>query len=230
MIRIALFFALSCTIYSCSSSDLEKKEVKGEANYLSDKIKKSEILDADTKSPSTKKNCNPDSLLQYFDFKKSDFEAPSYYHKTWWDHYFYRAHMLMAGVDSSGNYFLTMNTYFPAMFDTKFKGKIDLMIYTNEDTVYTQSELKTDTLLMDFEKNWNWVGTVNVYFRIYDQASSKNAMGFISENREKAIHFVLLVDGKKMDGPYSINKKNRNAIAQCYELGNCLQTKQEFLE
>jgi hypothetical protein len=50
-----------------------------------------------------------DSLRRNFVFKKQELNGSSYYHKTWWAQYSIARDAIMAGVDSTGNFFLISN-------------------------------------------------------------------------------------------------------------------------
>lgn len=214
-----LFFVMNLFFQSCSN---EKKN-----SEPSPQTKKT-VLSKDTLSSESIFIQKRDSLLQYFDFVKSDLPSASYYNKAWWQHYWLREHILMAGVDSIGNYFLTMTTFFPPGAKTNHSEPVEVMVYTKTDSAHTQTILETDTILMNYEKQHPLIGTWNPEFHVYDRNACKEVMEFISTHRNENMHFILLRNGKKYDGPHSVGKKSRMAISQCYELGSLLSQWKNF--
>lgn len=50
-------------------------------------------------------------LKKPFDFKQDDFDGKTYCHKNWWGSYYISDEAILAGVDSSGNFFLIANVW-----------------------------------------------------------------------------------------------------------------------
>jgi hypothetical protein len=120
---IGPFFLLSCAEKDTNDKvgDVEK-DTKTEINAESTIADKTALF---------KKR---DSLLAYFNFVKSEFDSPSYYNRAWWNRYWLREHILMAGLDSAGNYFLTMTTYFPPMKYLKNADSVEVVVYIEKDS------------------------------------------------------------------------------------------------
>ncbi len=145
-------------------------------------------------------------LKKKFNFVKNDFDQPSYYHKNLSGNEYYLAyHALIAGVDSSGHFFLVSN-YRGGDLDLRHT-KIEIEIGTDKFI------LESDTLLPEMKPNDWHLSACTQEQGIYSQADAFDLGKRISENTGSKITMTFI---GKVKHSITVLKKEKDRVRDCY--------------
>lgn len=144
--KFLLFIILPLFLFSCNpdggKQNVDSPEIP-ENNFTKQELIDSLVFEKDNLEASLSE------LQKGFDFKQQDLKGRSYYHKNWEGHYYLSDEALLAGVDSTGKFFLIANVWSYAHLNTnldEIQIIIDSSVYSAKKDVEPPYVNNTDVL------------------------------------------------------------------------------------